>query len=125
VVALAEFKKQPLDVNLAKEALRDVLAVRARQINIENIKRVVAEYYRISVRDLTGKKRSRIYARPRQMAMALARELTSKSYPDIGQEFDGRDHTTVIHACRQIDGLKESEPSLAEDYNNLLRSLQA
>lgn len=125
VKAMAGFRKLPIDLNLAKEALRDLVAVRTRQISIENIKKVVAEYFRISVRDLTGKNRSRVYARPRQIAMSLARELTLKSYPDIGQEFDGRDHTTVIHACRQIDVLKESEPSVAEDYTNLLRTLQA
>jgi chromosomal replication initiator protein len=125
VIATARFKGKPIDVELVKESLKDVLAVRAKQINIENIQKVVAEYYRIPLRELTGKKRNRSYARPRQVAMTLARELTSHSYPEIGQAFDGRDHSTVIHACEKIDDLKKSDPNMAEDYNNLLRLLQA
>lgn len=125
VVATARFKGKSIDLDLVKESLKDVLAVRAKQISIENIQKVVAEYYRIPLRELTGKKRNRSYARPRQVAMALSRELTSHSYPEIGQAFDGRDHSTVIHACEKIDDLKRSDPNMAEDYNNLLRSLQA
>jgi chromosomal replication initiator protein len=125
VIATARFKGRPIELDLVKESLKDVLAVRAKQINIENIQKVVAEYYRIPLRELTGKKRNRSYARPRQVAMALARELTSHSYPEIGQAFDGRDHSTVIHACEKIDDLKKSDPNMAEDYNNLLRLLQA
>lgn len=125
VIATARFKGKPVDLDLCKESLRDVLAVRAKQISIENIQKVVAEYYRIPLRELTGKKRNRSYARPRQVAMALSRELTSHSYPEIGQSFDGRDHSTVIHACEKIDDLKRSDPHMAEDYNNLLRLLQA
>lgn len=125
VIATARFKGKPIDLELVKESLKDVLAVRAKQINIENIQKVVAEYYRIPLRELTGKKRNRSYARPRQVAMALARELTSHSYPEIGNAFDGRDHSTVIHACEKIDDLKKSDPNMAEDYNNLLRLLQA
>jgi len=125
VIATARFKGKPIDLELVKESLKDVLAVRAKQINIENIQKVVAEYYRIPLRELTGKKRNRSYARPRQVAMTLARELTSHSYPEIGQAFDGRDHSTVIHACEKIDDLKKSDPNMAEDYNNLLRLLQA
>lgn len=125
VVATARFKGRPVDMDLVKESLKDVLAVRAKQINIENIQKVVAEYYRIPLRELTGKKRNRSYARPRQVAMTLSRELTSHSYPEIGQAFDGRDHSTVIHACEKIDDLKKSDPNMAEDYNNLLRLLQA
>lgn len=125
VIATARFKGKSIDLDLVKESLKDVLAVRAKQISIENIQKVVAEYYRIPLRELTGKKRNRSYARPRQVAMALSRELTSHSYPEIGQAFDGRDHSTVIHACEKIDDLKRSDPNMAEDYNNLLRSLQA
>ncbi len=125
VIATARFKGRPIDLELVKESLKDVLAVRAKQINIENIQKVVAEYYRIPLRELTGKKRNRSFARPRQVAMALARELTSHSYPEIGQAFDGRDHSTVIHACEKIDDLKKSDPNMAEDYTNLLRLLQA
>lgn len=125
VIATARFKGKPVDLDLVKEALKDVLAVRAKQISIDNIQKVVAEYYRIPLRELTGKKRNRSYARPRQVAMALSRELTSHSYPEIGQAFDGRDHSTVIHACEKIDDLKRSDPNMAEDYNNLLRLLQA
>jgi chromosomal replication initiator protein len=125
VIATARFKGRSIELDLVKESLKDVLAVRAKQINIENIQKVVAEYYRIPLRELTGKKRNRSYARPRQVAMALARELTSHSYPEIGNAFDGRDHSTVIHACEKIDDLKKSDPNMAEDYNNLLRLLQA
>lgn len=125
VIATARFKGKPVDLELVKESLKDVLAVRAKQINIENIQKVVAEYYRIPLRELTGKKRNRSYARPRQVAMALSRELTAHSYPEIGHAFDGRDHSTVIHACDKIDDLKKSDPNMAEDYNNLLRLLQA
>jgi chromosomal replication initiator protein len=125
VIATARFKGKAVDLELVKESLKDVLAVRAKQINIENIQKVVAEYYRIPLRELTGKKRNRSYARPRQVAMALSRELTSHSYPEIGNAFDGRDHSTVIHACEKIDDLKKSDPNMAEDYNNLLRLLQA
>lgn len=125
VIATARFKGRSVDLDLVKESLKDVLAVRAKQINVENIQKVVAEYYRIPLRELTGKKRNRSYARPRQVAMALARELTSHSYPEIGQAFDGRDHSTVIHACEKIEDLKKSDPNMLEDYNNLLRLLQA
>lgn len=125
VIATARFKGKAIDLELVKESMKDVLAVRAKQINIENIQKVVAEYYRIPLRELTGKKRNRSYARPRQVAMSLARELTSHSYPEIGHAFDGRDHSTVIHACEKIDDLKKSDPNMAEDYNNLLRLLQA
>lgn len=125
VIATARFKGKAVDMDLVKESMKDVLAVRAKQINIENIQKVVAEYYRIPLRELTGKKRNRSYARPRQVAMALSRELTAHSYPEIGHAFDGRDHSTVIHACDKIDDLKKSDPNMAEDYNNLLRLLQA
>lgn len=125
VVAMSRFKKKLIDVEMVKEALSDILAVRAKLISIENIQRVVAEYFNIPLRELTGKKRTRNYARPRQLAMALSRELTSHSYPEIGQYFDGRDHSTVIHACEKIDELRKSDTTMETDYKNLLRSLQA
>ncbi len=125
VIATARFKGSELELDLVRESLKDVLAVRAKQINIDNIQKVVAEYYRIPLRELIGKKRNRSYARPRQVAMTLSRELTSHSYPEIGYSFDGRDHSTVIHACNLIDELRKSDPNMAEDYTNLLRLLQA
>lgn len=125
VMATARFRGLPVSLELVKEALRDVLIVRARQFNIDNIQRVVAEYYRIPLRELTGKKRNRSFARPRQIAMALSRELTGNSYPEIGQAFDGRDHSTVIHACEKVNELRAEDSHLNEDYNNLLRQLQA
>lgn len=125
VIATARFRGLPVTLELVKEALRDLLLVRARQFNIDNIQRVVAEYYRINLRELTGKKRNRGFARPRQMAMALSRQLTQNSYPEIGLAFDGRDHSTVIHACEKVRELRADEPQFDEDYNNLLRLLQA
>ncbi|MDZ4297975.1 MAG: chromosomal replication initiator protein DnaA [Moraxellaceae bacterium] len=124
VIATARFKGMPVSLELVKEALRDVLLVRARQFNIDNIQRVVAEYYHIPLRELTGKKRNRSFARPRQVAMALARELTGNSYPEIGLAFDGRDHSTVIHACEKVASLRASDTHIEEDFKNLLRILQ-
>ena len=123
VIATARFQGRAIDIDIVKHALKDVLAVRARQVNIDSIQKMVAEYYRIPLRELTGHKRTRIYARPRQIAMALARELTGESYPDIGAAFEGRDHTTVIHACDKVDELRKLDKEVAEDYHNLIRSL--
>lgn len=123
VIATARFQGKAIDIDIVKGALKDVLAVRARQINIDSIQKMVAEYYRIPLRELTGHKRLRNYARPRQMAMALARELTGDSYPDIGKAFEGRDHSTVIHACEKVEELRKSDKAVAEDYHNLIRSL--
>lgn len=125
VIATARFKGVDVSLDLVKEALRDVLIVRARQFNIDNIQRIVAEYYHIPLRELIGKKRNRSYARPRQVAMALARELTSHSYPEIGAAFDGRDHSTVIHACDKIAQMRAVDTQMDEDFNHLLRMLQA
>ncbi|MBI5330378.1 MAG: chromosomal replication initiator protein DnaA [Betaproteobacteria bacterium] len=119
VVAFANFKNLPITPDLAKEALKDLLAVQNRQVSIENIQKTVADYYKIKVADLFSKKRTRNIARPRQMAMYLARELTDMSFPDIGQSFGGRDHTTVIHACEKILELKDSDQTLRRDYNLL------
>ena len=107
VLAYSSFHGQEITLALAKEALRDLLAVQNRQISIENIQKTVADYYKIRISDMHSKKRSRAVARPRQVAMALAKELTQLSLPEIGSNFGGRDHTTVLHACRQIAKLRE------------------
>jgi len=123
VIAFARFNKQPISVELAKEALKDLLAVQNRQISIENIQKTVADYFKIKVADMYSKKRTRILARPRQMAMYLARELTDLSYPEIGQSFGGRDHTTVLHACAKIEELKAADATLRKDYSLLIQVL--
>lgn len=123
VIAFSRFNKQPISVELAKEALKDLLAVQNRQISIENIQKTVADYYKTKVADMYSKKRTRALARPRQMAMFLARELTDLSYPEIGQSFGGRDHTTVLHACAKIEELKSADATLRKDYNLLIQVL--
>ena len=123
VIAFARFNKLPISVELAKEALKDLLAVQNRQISIENIQKTVADYYKTKVADMYSKKRTRALARPRQMAMYLARELTDLSYPEIGQSFGGRDHTTVLHACAKIEELKAADATLRKDYNLLIQVL--
>jgi chromosomal replication initiator protein len=123
VTAFARFNKLPISIELAKEALKDLLAVQNRQISIENIQKTVADYFKIKVADMYTKKRTRNLARPRQMAMYLARELTDLSYPEIGQAFGGRDHTTVLHACGKIDELKAVDQNLRRDYNLLIQVL--
>ncbi|HUO68442.1 MAG TPA: chromosomal replication initiator protein DnaA, partial [Gammaproteobacteria bacterium] len=125
VLANARFTGQPITLAFAKEALRDVLALQDKLVTVENIQKTVAEYFKIRVADLLSKRRSRSIARPRQIAMALAKELTSHSLPEIGDAFGGRDHTTVLHACRRVKALRDSETRVAEDYNNLLRTLTA
>ena len=123
VVANSQFTGRAITMEFAKEALRDLLALQDRLVTIENIQKTVAEYYKIRVADLLSKRRSRSIARPRQVAMALAKELTSHSLPEIGDAFGGRDHTTVLHACRVIKELRESNTRTSEDYSNLLRTL--
>jgi chromosomal replication initiator protein len=125
VLANARFTGQPITLGFAKEALRDVLALQDKLVTVENIQKTVGEYFKIRVADLLSKRRSRSIARPRQIAMALAKELTSHSLPEIGDAFGGRDHTTVLHACRRVKGLRDTETRVAEDYNNLLRTLTA
>lgn len=125
VIANAHFTGKPITLDFAKEALRDLIALQDRMVNVENIQKTVAEYYKIRVADLLSAKRTRTVSRPRQMAMALAKELTSHSLPEIGQMFGGRDHTTVLHACRKVKELKESDNKFSEDYNNLMRTLSA
>jgi chromosomal replication initiator protein len=123
VMANARFTGQAITLQLAKEALRDLIALQDKLVTIENIQKTVAAYFKIRVADLLSKRRNRSIARPRQIAMGLAKELTTHSLPEIGDAFGGRDHTTVLHACRRVKGLRESEPRVAEDYNNLLRTL--
>ena len=124
VLAYSSFHGQEITLSLAKDALRDLLAVQNRQISIENIQKTVADYYKIRISDMHSKKRSRAVARPRQVAMALAKELTQLSLPEIGSNFGGRDHTTVLHACRQIAKLRESVPEISHDVNFLLQVLR-
>lgn len=123
VIASANFTGRPIDVDLVREALKDLLALQDKQVGIDNIQRVVGEYYKIKINDLLSKRRSRSVARPRQVAMALAKELTNHSLPEIGEAFGGRDHTTVLHACRKIKELQEENADIREDMKNLLRSL--
>ena len=123
VIANSTFTGRPISLEFAKEALRDLLALQDRLVSIENIQKTVADYFKIRVGDLLSKRRSRSVARPRQIAMALAKELTNHSLPEIGDAFGGRDHTTVLHACRRVAALRETEKRVDEDYVNLLRTL--
>ena len=123
VIANSRFTGRPINLDFAKEALRDLLALQERLVSIENIQKTVADYFKIRVADLLSKKRSRSIARPRQFAMALAKELTNHSLPEIGDAFGGRDHTTVLHGCRRIEALRETEKRVDDDYLNLLRTL--
>ena len=123
VIANAHFTGKPITLEFAKDALRDLLALQAKLITIDNIQKTVAEYYKIRVADLLSKRRNRSIARPRQIAMALAKELTNHSLPEIGDAFGGRDHTTIIHGCKKIAELKEIDPIIADDYAKLLRIL--
>jgi chromosomal replication initiator protein len=123
VIANARFTGQPITLEFAKDALRDLLALQDKLVTVENIQKAVAGYFKIRVSELLSKRRSRSIARPRQIAMALAKELTTHSLPEIGDAFGGRDHTTVLHACRRVKALRETETRVAEDYNNLLRTL--
>lgn len=125
VAANAKFAKTEIDINLIKDSLRDVLAIQAKMVTISNIQRVVADYYNIKMSDLLSKRRNRSITRPRQIAMALSKELTNHSLPEIGEAFGGRDHTTVIHACEKTKELKLSNLEIDEDYRKLRRSLSA
>ncbi len=124
IVAMANFTGHAIDIHLAKEALRDLIAVRGRQITIENIQKTVADYYKIKVADMYSKKRTRNFARPRQIAMALARELTNHSFPEIGGAFGNRHHTTVMHACDEIEQLRLNDQAIARDLGFLLQVLR-
>lgn len=125
VLAYSRFTGQAITVDLAREALRDVLASQNRQVSIENIQKTVADYYKIKVSEMYSKKRTRNVARPRQVAMALAKELTQMSLPDIGEAFGGRDHTTVLHACRKIAELRGSSTDITTDIASLLKVLRS
>lgn len=122
--AFAKFHKKPITIELAKEALKDLLAAKNKQVSIENIQKTVAEFYRIKLVDLLSKKRTRIIARPRQIAMYLARDLTQLSLPEIGNAFGGRDHSTVLHACKTIESLRNTDTSLNSDFNLLNQTLR-
>jgi len=123
VIANSNFTGEAISNEQVRESLGDLLAIQDRQIGVDNIQKTVADYYKIRLGDLHSKTRTRSIARPRQVAMALAKELTNHSLPEIGNAFGGRDHTTVLHACRKIEELKESNRDIREDYNNLLRLL--
>jgi chromosomal replication initiator protein len=125
VIAYSRFTGHVIGLELAKEALKDLLAVQNRQVSIENIQKTVADYYKIKVAEMYSKKRTRNVARPRQVAMALAKELTHLSFPEIGDAFGGRDHTTVMHACRRIEELRANEPSITRDLSVLLQVLRS
>jgi len=124
LVASAGFTGRSIDIDLAREALRDVLVLNASELSVQNIQRTVAEYYKIRLSDLHSPRRTRQITRPRQMAMALAKELTELSLPEIGSAFGGRDHTTVLHACRKVGELIRTDERLAEDYRNLMKILR-
>jgi len=123
VIANSQFTGQPITLDFTKDALRDLLALQDRLVTIDNIQKTVAGYFKMRVADLHSKRRNRSITRPRQIAMALAKELTNHSLPEIGDAFGGRDHTTVMHACRRVTALRETETRVAEDYGNLLRTL--
>lgn len=125
VIANAHFTGKSITIEFVSDALRDLLALQDKLVTIENIQKTVAEYYKVKVADLLSKRRSRSIARPRQMAMALAKELTNHSLPEIGDHFGGRDHTTVIHACRKVKELVSEAGDFAEDYKNLMRTLSS
>ena len=123
LVASSRFTHREIDLDLAKDTLQDLTMFQERKISIDNIQKTVAEFYSIRVSDLKGKRRNRQVARPRQVAMALAKELTSMSLPDIGDAFGGRDHTTVIHACKKIEELNRTDSKIEEDYSTLQKIL--
>jgi len=124
IIAMAKFTGHVIDVHLAKDALRDLIAIRGRQITMENIQKTVADYYKIKVAEMYSKKRTRNFARPRQIAMALSRELTNHSFPEIGEAFGGRHHTTVMHACDEIDLLRQNDPTITRDISFLVQVIR-
>jgi chromosomal replication initiator protein len=124
IIAMAKFTGHAVDLSLAKEALKDLIAVRGRQITMENIQKTVADYYKIKVAEMYSKKRSRNFARPRQIAMALARELTNHSFPEIGEAFGSRHHTTVMHACDEVEQLRQNDPGVSRDIAFLVQVIR-
>jgi chromosomal replication initiator protein len=123
VIANSRFTGHAITLEFTREALKDLLSLQAKLVTIENIQKTVADYYKVRMADLLSKRRNRSVARPRQVAMALAKELTNHSLPEIGDAFGGRDHTTVLHACKRIKELRSEEQRMTEDYTNLLRTL--
>ena len=124
ILAMSNFTKSTIDINLTKEALKDLIAVRGRQVSVENIQKTVADYFKIKISDMLSKKRSRNYSKPRQLAMAITRELTNLSFPEIGEAYGGRHHTTVMHACEEIDQIRLNNPSTAQDLGILMQVLR-
>jgi len=124
ILAMSNFTKSAIDIHLAKDALKDLIAVRGRQVSVENIQKTVAEYFKIKISDMLSKKRSRNYSKPRQLAMALTRELTNLSFPEIGEAYGGRHHTTVMHACEEIEQLRLNNQSIAQDLGILKQVLK-
>jgi chromosomal replication initiator protein len=123
VIMSANFMSRPIDVPLVQESLKDILALQDKKVSIENIQKTVAEYYKIRMSDILSKRKTRSITRPRQVAMALSKALTNHSLPEIGDKFGGRDHTTVLHACRKVKELRDTDANIGEDYLNLERSL--
>ena len=124
IVAMSNFTGKDIDLNLAKESLKDLIAVRGRQVSVDNIQKTVADYYKIKVIDIHSKKRSRNFSRPRQIAMSLTRELTNLSFPEIGEAFGGRHHTTIMHACDEIEGLRLTDQMISQDLGFLTQVLK-
>jgi chromosomal replication initiator protein len=124
-LAYSRFSGHPITVDLCRDALRDLLAAQSKQVSVDNIQKTVAEYYKIKVSEMYSKKRSRNIARPRQIAMALAKELTQLSLPDIGDAFGGRDHTTVLHACRKVASLRSTNADITRDFDSLIKVLRS
>ncbi len=124
IVAMSNFTNKPIDIILAKESLKDLIAVRGRQVSVENIQKTVADYYKIKVADMHSKKRSRNFSRPRQVAMTLTRELTNLSFPEIAEAFGGRHHTTIMHACDEIEHLRLNDQIIGQDLGFLTQVLK-
>ena len=124
ILAMYNFTGRAIDISLAKESLKDLIAVRGRQVSVENIQKTVAEYYKIKIADIHSKKRSRNFSRPRQIAMSLTRELTNLSFPEIGEAFGGRHHTTIMHACDEIEQLRLNDHNIGQDLGFLTQVLR-
>ena len=124
IVAMSNFSGRAIDISLTKESLRDLIAVRGRQVSVENIQKTVADYYKIKIADMHSKKRSRNYSRPRQIAMSLTRELTNLSFPEIAEAFGGRHHTTIMHACDEIESLRLNDHNIGQDWGFLTQVLK-
>ena len=124
IVAMSNFSGRAIDISLTKESLRDLIAVRGRQVSVENIQKTVADYYKIKIADMHSKKRSRNYSRPRQIAMSLTRELTNLSFPEIAEAFGGRHHTTIMHACDEIESLRLNDHNIGQDLGFLTQVLK-